>query len=264
MKHFRWVLFLTLAILAVSAPLYLHEQKEREKQRYEQQLEKNALLLQQIDSMEEIYEERVQELTEAQDENRKVLKRLNKAQKEVEDVKHRNTELESILFNQRETYQNAVAMRGAGMPVMTRSNFTARQYERAWRNLGACGLKGTGEALVQAEESHGVNSLVLSGIAFLESNGGKSRLAREKNNLFGLGAGGPDPYGSALCFSSKNECIRYTAGILRHRYLSRGALLYRGNNLTAIGPNYATDPLWAEKVSQHMSLIARAAIPGGR
>lgn len=264
MHRYGWVIFLTLALVVVTGPLYVQEQKERERLKFEEQQEKNERLARQIDNMEEIYDHRVQELTESRKENRKLLRKLDEAHEDIKDVKHRNNELESILFNQRETYQNAVGMRGASMPVLTRSNFTAKQYERAWCSLGAHGLKGTGEALVRAEEIYGVNSLVLSGIAFLESAGGNSRLARKKNNLFGLGAGGADPYRNALSFSSRSECIYHTANVLRSRYLSRGSLFYRGRNLAAIGPNYAADPLWANKVSRHMSLIARAAIPGGR
>ena len=110
----------------------------------------------------------------------------------------------------------------------------------------------------------GVNSLVLSAIAFLESAAVVIQGCLEKNNLFRPWSRRLDPYRNALCFSTRNECIDYTARVLRYRYLSRGAQLHRGENLAAIGPNYAADPRWAEKVSRHMSLIARAAIPGGR
>ncbi len=264
MQRFSRVLFLALAIAIITGVLYLQDQKDRQRQRYERLTQEIDSLQEKIDSQKEIHKTTLKELSEAHSENDQLQRRLDKAKKDIDNVKHRNDELELILFNQRQTYRQAIAMRGAGMPVLTRSNFTAHQYERAWSRLGAGGLRGTGDALVRAEEAYGVNSLVLSAIAFLESAGGNSRLAREKNNLFGLGAGGSDPYRNALCFSSRNECIDYTARVLRYRYLSRGAQLHRGENLAAIGPNYAADPLWAEKVSRHMSLIARAAIPGGR
>lgn len=264
MQRFSRVLFLALALAIITGLLYIQDQQDQQRQRFEHLTEKIDRLQEMIDNQEETHRSTLEELTEAYDENDKLVQKLDKAQKNIDGLKQRNAELESILFNQRETYRQAVAMRGAGMSVLTHSDFTARQYERAWSCLGAGGLKGTGEALVRAEENHGVNSLVLSAIAFLESGGGNSRLAREKNNLFGLGAGGSDPYSNALHFSSRGECIDYTARIIRYRYLSRGAQLHRGDNLVAIGPNYAADPLWADKVSRHMSLIARAAIPGGR
>lgn len=256
MQRFGWAAFLFMSVAALSGLIYLQEQNGQQKQRYER-------LTLQIENLQEVYENAVQELTEVHDENRELIQELNDALYRIETVKQRNSQLEAILYNQRQTYQVAVGLRGASMPVLTRSNFTARQYERAWDRLGAAGLKGTGNALVLAEDAYGVNSLVLSAIAHLESAGGRSRLARGKNNLFGLGAGGADPYSSALSFSTKDECIYYAAKMLRYRYLSRGSRIYRGENLFAIGPNYAADPQWAEKVSVHMSRIARAAIPGG-
>ena len=256
MQRFSWAAYLLFTIMALCGLLYLYELNQEQRNKYER-------LTRQIDNLQTVYEDTVQELTEVNDENRELLQELNEAIYRIETVEQRNTQLESILLNQRQTYQNAVNLRGATMPVLTRSHFTAKQYERAWSRLGAAGLKGTGEALVKAEETYGVNSLVLSAIAYLESAGGKSKLAREKNNLFGLGAGGADPYSNALSFSSREQCINYAARLLSNRYLSRGSRMYRGETLTAVGPNYAADPLWAEKVSSHMSRIARAAIPSG-
>lgn len=256
MQRFGWAAYLFFTILALCGLLYLDELNQEKQERYER-------LIRQIDDLQAVYEDTVQELTEVNDENRELLQELNDAVCQIETVEKRNTQLESILLNQRQTYQNAVNLRGATMSVLTRSHFTAKQYERAWSKLGAGGLKGTGEALVRAEETYGINSLILSAIAFLESGGGKSRLAREKNNLFGLGASGTDPYSNALSFSSREQCINYAARLLNNRYLNRGSRLYRGEDLSAVGPNYAADPQWAEKVSQQMSLIARAAIPGG-
>lgn len=257
MRRFKWAIFLVVSTLSMISLLYFHCQAELQQEKLER-------LTKQIDDLNEIYESTAQELTEVHDENRELLRNLREAIARIETVEHRNSELESILFNQRQTYHNAVTMQGSRMSVVTPSNFTAKQYERAWSRLAAHGLKGTGQALVRAEELYNVNSLVLSAIAYLESAGGMSRLAREKNNLFGLGAGGSDPYRNALCFSAKDESIYYTAKMLRSRYLSRGYCNERGNNLESIGPRYAADPRWAEKVGEAMSKIARAAIPGGR
>ncbi len=254
MQQLRWFLFLAASTLIMLGLVYAQHYLDIQQEKFD-------LLNQRIASLEEIYENTSQDLTEANKKNSELIQDLHEAIILIESVEQRNSELETILFNQRETYRNAVAMQGSVMSVLSPSNFTAKQYERAWNRLGAHGLKGTGDSLVQAEELYSVNSLVLSAIAYLESAGGMSRLAREKNNLFGLGAGGSNPYSSALCFSSKSECIHYTARLLRNRYLSRGS---RGDNLVAIGPRYAADPLWAEKVGTTMSKIARSAIPGGR
>lgn len=257
MRRYRWAAFLAVSTLIMVGLIYIQYYSDMQKEKYEH-------LTRQINDLKEMYENTARELSEVHEENRVLLHDLNEAIDRIETVEKRNSELETILFNQRQTYRNAVSMRGSTMPVLTMSSFTAKQYERAWNRLGAHGLKGTGPFLVRAEELYNVNSLVLAAIAYLESAGGMSRLAREKNNLFGLGAGGADPYRNALCFSTKEECIYYAARLLRNSYLSRGSRNYQGNNLQAIGPRYAEDPLWAEKVGRAMSRIAHAAIPGGR
>lgn len=254
MQRYRWAAFLAITSLTMLGLIYMQYNADLQKDKYEQ-------LNLQITDLKKAYTETTRELTEAHEENRELTRDLQDAVTRMETVEKRNSELETVLFNQRQTYRSAVAMQGSTMSVLTKSDFTASHYERAWARLGAHGLKGTGDSLVRAEELYQVNSLVLSAIAYLESAGGMSKLAREKNNLFGLGAGGANPYQSALSFSSRDECICYSARLLCGRYVSRG---YRGDCLVAIGPRYAEDPLWAEKVSRAMSKIARAAIPGGR
>lgn len=226
--------------------------------------EKNAHLQQQYTELNRSFAETQDDLHEAYKENETLFEQLHEALLKIVEVEERNEELEQILFNQTQTYRNAVTMKGSVMTVLTQSDFSANMYERAWTRLRAHGLSGTGEALVQAEDQYGINSLVLASIAYVESGGGMSKLAREKNNLFGLGAADYDPYNRAMSFSSKEECIYYAARLLSSSYLSRGGRFYRGDNLEAVNIRYASDPQWANKIGRTMSLIARAAIPGGR
>lgn len=132
------------------------------------------------------------------------------------------------------------------MPVLSESGFTAADFERSFSGTG---LDGIGAALVQAEDEHGINALVLAGIIALESGWGRSRLAREKNNLAGLGAYDDCP-GSALRFDSRAECIIVLAELLRDR----------PGSLAEVGMWYASDPRWAEKVAGIMRAIAETAI----
>ena len=226
--------------------------------------DKNVLLRQEISVLNEAYTDTVEDLNEVKEQNETLFLQLHDALIKIEDVESRNEVLEQILFNQTQTYRAAIAMQGSVMTVMTCSGFTAKMYERAWAGLRAHGLVGTGEALVTAEERYGVNSLVLASIAYLESGGGMSKLAREKNNLFGLGAGDIDPFNRGMAFSSRDECIYYAAGLLTNSYLSRSGRNYMGDNLEAIGIRYAADPMWAHKVGKTMAIIARYAIPEGR
>ncbi len=226
--------------------------------------EQHEYLQSQIEELGEVYQETLVNLDEVTDEKETLFQQLHEALIKIEEIEERNVELELILFNQRQTYKTAVALQGSTMPALTTSCFTEKMYERAWARLRAHGLIGTGAALTSAEEQYGVNSLIIAAIAYVESGGGMSKIARDKNNLFGLGAGDVTPYASALSFSSKDDSIFFLANLLRYSYLSRSGRHYRGDNLKAINVRYASDPHWAEKVGRAMALIARAACPEGR
>ena len=257
MHKLNKLIFLGAACLAALGIISLQHQATIQQEKYDR-------LMQQINNLTQMYNQTAEDLNEAYEENRILITDLHDALVRIDLIEKRNTELELILFNQQQTYRNAVALKGSSMPILTPSGFTAKQYERAWSRLGAHGLKGTGEALAKAEERYGVNSLAMAAIAYLESAGGMSKIARNKNNLFGLGAGDVSPYASAYFFAAKDDSIFYVANLLSTSYLSRGGRYYRGDNLQAVGIKYAADPLWAEKVGRTMSLIARAAIPEGR
>ncbi len=254
LRTLKFILFSSLPLVVI---LGWQHQLTVEREKHEQ-------LSSNFQELEQEYTETVFELDESYQKNEQLFQMLHEALLKIEDVEMRNSELELILFNQRQTYRTAVAMQGSAMPVLTQSDFTARMYERAWIRLGAHGLKGTGEGFVGAEDKYGVNGLALAAIAYLESGGGMSKIARQKNNLFGLNAYGVNPYAVAFSFSSKEESIFYAANLLRTSYLSRGGRHYRGDCLESVGIRYAEDPNWADKVGRTMSLIARAAIPEGR
>lgn len=56
--------------------------------------------------------------------------------------------------------------------------------------------------LSKAEELHGTNALYLLAHAIHESNWGKSKIARDKNNLFGIGANDGNPYQDAWTYEN--------------------------------------------------------------
>ncbi len=182
---------------------------------------------------------------------------LEEDRKKLEDEKEELTELLSMRYK---TYQTALSRQGANHPVLTPSGFSARQFDDAWKKLGADGLVGTGEAFVRAEAQTGVNALVLASIAAHESGFGRSRIARDKKNLYGFGAYDSSPYDSAHNFSSFQEGTIKVAEFLSRNYLSRSGRYYQGDNLYSINTYYATSQDWAEKVAGMMRIIAEASV----
>jgi beta-N-acetylglucosaminidase len=171
-----------------------------------------------------------------------------------------NRQLRDLLSRRYWTYQTALNQQGKYIPVNTPSGFSAAQIDRAWTNLGAYTLVGTGHSFIEAEKRTGVNALVLAAIAAHESAFGRSRIARDKNNLFGFGAFDHDPYNLAHTFRSYHDGTITVASYLSRNYLSTGGRYYRGNTLEGINTHYATDIYWADKVSRMMQTIAGASV----
>jgi len=150
-----------------------------------------------------------------------------------------------------ETYELARTGQGS---LSSRSGFTPEMYEAVWRELEVSDLMGTGEAFARAEENYRVNGVFLAAVALHESNGGKSKIAQEKRNLFGLNAVDDNPH-KAMSFTTKNESIDFAASLISNHYLDRSGRFYQGENIEAIGVHYASDPAWCQKVMAHMFLI---------
>lgn len=112
------------------------------------------------------------------------------------------------------------------------------------------GMAGLGPALMTAGKVTGTDPYLLAAICAHESGWGTSRLAREKNNLAGLGAYDHSP-GSAIRFESREECVMFLAELLRDR----------PGTLEQVGTWYASDPAWAQKVAGCMKIIAGRVTP---
>lgn len=114
--------------------------------------------------------------------------------------------------------------------------------------LSGTPMAGLGDAFKAAEDKYGVNAMFLAGLGIHESNYGKSRIATDKNNLFGFQAYDNSPYASAGSFSSMEECIDKVAQYLSENYLNPSGKYFNGYGVSDIGQRYATDPNWATAI----------------
>jgi len=116
------------------------------------------------------------------------------------------------------------------------------------------------------EKQYNINGLFVAAIGIHESAWGTSRIARDKNNLFGYGAYDSNPYNGAYSFESYAESIDLVARVLVKYYLNpKGATIYdggtangkyySGNTLSAVNKRYATDKNWANGVYSHMQYL---------
>lgn len=207
-----------------------------------------------------VRQERLEALERAEKDAEIYLDELRQAREQLREAEERLEALEDMLLNLHQMQQiaerpetPAAASRGGRqltlttMPLTTPSGYTAERLDRA---LASTGLAGLGQAFYGAEKDNGINALVLAAICAHESGWGTSRLARDKNNLAGLGAYDCSP-GKAMCFDSREECVFYLARLLRDK---------PGDSLAEIGIWYASDPYWAAKVAGCMKLIVGAGV----
>ncbi|HEY3316074.1 MAG TPA: glucosaminidase domain-containing protein [Bacillota bacterium] len=121
-------------------------------------------------------------------------------------------------------------------------------------------LEGLGRSFVAAEAKYALNAVYLSAHAAWESDYGRSKIARDKDNLFGYGASGPDPYANARTFPNFEACIDFVAGYVARAYLDPAGQFYGGApSLRGMNVNYATDQNWKNGIAALMNEIARPA-----
>lgn len=138
--------------------------------------------------------------------------------------------------------------------LRTPSNLTGEELNRF---LKGTALEGLGDAYAKAEKEYGVNAFTLIALSILESNWGKSRIAQEKNNLFGFRAYDRDPYNSAMHFTTKEECILTVARYLSENYLNPKGRYFNGFTLEGVNVKYSTDKEWYLKVTNIMNRLVK-------
>jgi beta-N-acetylglucosaminidase len=141
------------------------------------------------------------------------------------------------------------------LPLYTKTTYTAEQLDAYLKdNHPNSPLIGTGDAFKKAEAQYGTNALYFLAHAALESNWGKSRIAVDKNNLFGYGAVDSSPYESALKFESYEKGILTVADkFIVNGYFNESDWRFEGEHLgnkgTGMNVRYASDPYWGQKIS---------------
>lgn len=141
--------------------------------------------------------------------------------------------------------------------VLSDNGFTAEEYDNGLYNTNLAGL---GEDFKKAEDTYGVNAILLMAMAKHETGNGTSELFINKNNLFGFNAYDYDPYNQAKDFASPGDSIMYVAKHLKENYLNPKGDFYNGISTDGIGKDYATDPDWSKKVNWMMIEVAENMI----
>lgn len=127
-------------------------------------------------------------------------------------------------------------------------------------------FENSAEYFYYIEKQYNINGIFVASIGIHESAWGTSKIAKDKNNLFGYGAYDSNPYNGAYSFSDYSESIDLIARVLVKYYLNpKGTSIYGGElaagtyyngaTLTGVNKRYATDKNWANGVYKHMKYL---------
>lgn len=127
-------------------------------------------------------------------------------------------------------------------------------------------FQNNAEYFYYIEKQYNINGLFVAAVGIHESNWGTSKIAQNKNNLFGYGAYDSNPYNGAYSFSNYSESIDLISRVFVKYYINpKGATIYgsekatgtyyNGATLSGINKRYATDKNWANGVYSHMKYL---------
>lgn len=121
---------------------------------------------------------------------------------------------------------------------------------------GTSRLYGKGQFYYYAQEKYGVNALLALSLSRNETGNGRSNLAVNKNNGFGLNAVDSNPFGSASQYVTfAHSILGYASDWITYGYAHPRDWRYFGPQFGDkwIGMNvkYASDTYWSEKMASH-------------
>lgn len=136
------------------------------------------------------------------------------------------------------------------------TNYSAEDLDKVFSllNINNSLLENKGATFKEAEEHYHINALYLLSHSALESDWGRSKIAKDKNNFFGITAYDTTPYLSAKTFDDVDKGILGATKWIKENYIDRGRT-FLGNKASGMNVEYASDPYWGEKIASVMMKI---------
>ena len=136
------------------------------------------------------------------------------------------------------------------------TNYSAEDLDKVFSllNINNSLLENKGATFKEAEEHYHINALYLLAHSALESDWGRSKIAKDKNNFFGITAYDTTPYLSAKTFDDVDKGILGASKWIKGNYIDRGRT-FLGNKASGMNVEYASDPYWGEKIASVMMKI---------
>ncbi len=149
-----------------------------------------------------------------------------------------------------------------------KSGFTLEQFTKALTDDKDVNriFQNNSKYFYYVEDEYNINGIFVAAVGIHESAWGTSKIALNKNNLFGYGAYDSNPYNGAYDFEDYAESIDLVSRVFVKYYINPSGTniydgqkangkYYSGNTLYAVNKRYATDKNWANGVYKHMKYL---------
>ena len=192
-------------------------------------------------------------------------------------VKSECTTYINLKSNKEEQYKNQISEKtkqqllsglGFNMQLNKPSGLTLEQFKKVLSDSKDINkiFSDNAEYFYYIEKQYNINGIFVAAVGIHESAWGTSKIALQKNNLFGYGAYDSSPYNSAYTYNDYSQSIGLIARVFVKYYLNpKGTSIYGGEiavgtyyngpTLTGVNTRYATDKNWANAVFSHMKYL---------
>jgi hypothetical protein len=110
-------------------------------------------------------------------------------------------------------------------------------------------MRGKGDTFLKAAQESGLDVRYLVAHAAHETGWGTSNISKKKGNMYGIGAFDASPYSSAYGYNNTDAGIIEGAKWIANNYVNKGQDTLQEMRHNGGSHEYATDPLWDEKIA---------------
>lgn len=167
-----------------------------------------------------------------------------------------------------ETKEQLLAGLSFNMKLNKPSGLTLEQFKKVLSDEKDVNkiFTNNAEYFYYIEKQYNINGLFIAAVGIHESAWGTSKIAIQKNNLFGYGAYDSNPFNGAYEFNNYSESIDLIARVFVKYYLNpsgtsiyggekASGTYYNGETLSGVNAKYATDKNWANAVYTHIKYL---------
>lgn len=230
-----------LTIYTLGLGIYHHKTTENLHDRYGTEIKSLEAKLKDNDIYKDLYEEDTKKLVEVQKKYEETKAKLDYMENQVILSKEAEAKYDQTNFANKDLNN---------YPLYTVDEMNKWIIDRAPENSS---FIGKGREFLEVSKETDLDPRYLVAHAALESAWGTSRIAKDKNNYYGIGAYNHDPYNSAKTFASSKDGILEGAKWIKNNYTEQGQdtlnkMQFGKKTYCTLDDSKTPDITWIEKI----------------